>query len=160
MSKLTKTQNDLLIAAQADEGVPTPAGPTPAGLIKLGLLTSIPRDGEVSRLMITSKGKAVLERADDKASAEHGGGDLTVEGPEGDAPKAPANPKGKIGSLVALLRRPEGAGLQEMQDATGWQAHSVRGAIAGSVKKKLGLMVTSEKTAAGRVYRIVEGVGA
>jgi hypothetical protein len=160
MTKLTKTQNDLLIAAQADEGVPTPTDPTPAGLIKLGLLTSIPRVGEVSRLLITSKGKALLERADDKPSAERGGGELTGEGAEGDAPKAPANPKGKIGSLVALLRRPEGAGLQEMQDATGWQAHSVRGAIAGSVKKKLGLTVTSEKTTAGRVYRIVEGVGA
>jgi hypothetical protein len=159
MTKLTKTQNDLLIAALAHKGVPTPNGPIPAGLIKLGLLTSIPRDGEVSRLLITSKGKALLERADDKPSAGRGG-ELTVEGAEGDAPKAPATPKGKIGSLVALLCRPEGAGLQEMQDATGWQAHSVRGAIAGSVKKKLGLTVTSEKTAAGRVYRIVEGVGA
>ena len=39
--------------------------------------------------------------------------------------------------------------------ATGWQAHSVRGAISGSIKKALGLEVLSEKTDAGRVYRIV-----
>lgn len=66
-------------------------------------------------------------------------------------------PTGKVGTLVALLRRPQGAQLQDMMTATGWQAHSVRGAIAGAIKKKLGLPVTSEKTDAGRSYRIVEG---
>jgi hypothetical protein len=71
------------------------------------------------------------------------------------APK-PAGPSGKIGALVALLRRPGGAKLEEMQTATGWQAHSVRGAISGSIKKKLGLQVASEKTDGARVYRIVE----
>jgi len=63
---------------------------------------------------------------------------------------------GKIGLLVELMRRPEGASLPAMQAATGWQPHSVRGAIAGSIKKKRGLGVTSEKTEAGRIYRIVE----
>jgi hypothetical protein len=44
-----------------------------------------------------------------------------------------------------------------MQSATGWQAHSVRGAISGALKKKLGLEVTSEKIdGRGRVYRIAE----
>ena len=41
-------------------------------------------------------------------------------------------------------------------EATGWQAHSVRGAIAGQIRKKLKLLVTTEKTEAGTVYRIVE----
>lgn len=82
--------------------------------------------------------------------------DSTETPPPSDA----ALPKGKLGKLVDLLRRPEGSTLQAMQEATGWQAHSVRGAIAGSIKKKLGLTVTSEKTAAGRVYRIVTGAGA
>jgi hypothetical protein len=40
--------------------------------------------------------------------------------------------------------------------ATGWQAHSVRGAMSGALKKKLGLIIESEKAAAGRVYRIVD----
>jgi hypothetical protein len=73
---------------------------------------------------------------------------------------APATPKGKLGAVVALLLRPEGATLAAMQEATDWQAHSVRGAISGSIKKKLGFDVTSEKTQLGRVYRIGKGVGA
>lgn len=65
------------------------------------------------------------------------------------------DPKGKLGALIGLLRRPDGATLAELMAATGWQAHSVRGAIAGAVKKKHGLTVTSEKTETGRTYRIV-----
>jgi hypothetical protein len=67
-----------------------------------------------------------------------------------------AAPKGKLGALVTLLRRERGATLPEMMDATGWQAHSVRGAIAGAIKKKLGLTVLSEKSEDGRSYRIPE----
>lgn len=63
----------------------------------------------------------------------------------------------KLAGVVALLRRLEGARLDEMQTATGWQAHSVRGAMSGAIKKKMGLDITSEKTDAGRVYRIVQG---
>lgn len=63
-------------------------------------------------------------------------------------------PRGKIGVAVELLRRDQGATLADLMEATGWQAHSVRGAIAGAIKKKLGLMVTSTKTGAGRIYRI------
>ena len=66
-------------------------------------------------------------------------------------------PKGgtKLGSMIAALRRPEGATIPEMKQATGWQAHSVRGAISGNLKKKLNLEVTSEVIEnRGRVYRI------
>jgi hypothetical protein len=75
------------------------------------------------------------------------------------AEPASPSPKGKLGVLVGLLSRPEGATLEVMQAATGWQAHSIRGAIAGSVKKKLGHTVASEKSDAGRVYRIVGAAG-
>lgn len=61
---------------------------------------------------------------------------------------------GKVPTLVALLKRPEGATIAAMMEATGWQAHSVRGAMSGAIGKSLGLKVTSEKTEAGRVYRI------
>ena len=71
-----------------------------------------------------------------------------------------APPKGKIGLLVTLLSREEGATIGAMMDATGWQAHSVRGAMSGSVKKALGLNVSSKKTEAGRLYRIVDGATA
>jgi hypothetical protein len=77
-----------------------------------------------------------------------------------DAPAEPAPPKGKLGALVGLLLQPEGASLEAMQAATGWQAHSVRGAIAGSIKKKLGFSVTSEKSDGARIYRIVKGASA
>jgi hypothetical protein len=71
---------------------------------------------------------------------------------------ATARPKGKIGALISLLERPSGATIDAMMDATGWQKHSVRGAIAGAIKKDRGLAVTSEKTADGRIYRITPEV--
>jgi hypothetical protein len=43
-----------------------------------------------------------------------------------------------------------------MVEATGWQAHTVRGALAGALKKRLGLAVTSEKVDGARVYRIAD----
>ena len=57
--------------------------------------------------------------------------------------------------LIELLSRAEGATLPQMTEATGWQAHTVRGAMAGALKKKLGLEISSEKqTGTDRVYRI------
>ena len=57
-----------------------------------------------------------------------------------------------------MLRQPEGATIAQVIAATGWQAHTVRGAISGALKKKRGLVVTSEKSESGeRVYRIAAG---
>ncbi len=57
--------------------------------------------------------------------------------------------------LIEMLRRPNGATIQQMSTKTGWQPHSVRGAISGTLKKKLSLPVTSETIEGrGRVYRI------
>jgi hypothetical protein len=66
----------------------------------------------------------------------------------------------KLQTLIALLKRPQGARLEEMTSATGWQAHSVRGALSGALKKQRQLVITSEKTESGRVYRIEDGAGA
>ena len=66
----------------------------------------------------------------------------------------PKTPTGKIALLLDLLNRPGGADIAEMMEATGWQKHSVRGAMSGSIKKALGLWVISEKTETGRTYRI------
>ena len=74
-------------------------------------------------------------------------------------PKAtiPVQPKGKLGTVVALLRRDDGASVPEMMEATGWQAHSVRGALAGALKTKLKLEIASSKVEGGeRRYRITE----
>jgi hypothetical protein len=64
----------------------------------------------------------------------------------------------KLAALVALLRRPEGATIEQMSEHTGWQKHSVRGAISGALKKKLGLAVIMEKGEGKRAYRIAQGV--
>lgn len=59
----------------------------------------------------------------------------------------------KQAQLIEMLKRPEGATIEEITTAFGWQAHTVRGAIAGPLKKKLGLDVVSEKfEGRGRVY--------
>jgi len=61
----------------------------------------------------------------------------------------------KQAQMIAMLRRPEGATVAEIAEALDWQHHTVRGAMAGALKKKLGLDVTSEKVEArGRVYRL------
>jgi len=61
----------------------------------------------------------------------------------------------KQAKVVDLLRRPEGATIAQLVKATGWQPHTVRGALAGALKKRLGLEIKSEKPEDGeRVYRI------
>ena len=57
--------------------------------------------------------------------------------------------------VVEMLRRSEGATVDQIMAATGWQRHTVRGAFAGALKKKLGLAIASEKVEGGaRVYRV------
>ncbi len=73
--------------------------------------------------------------------------------------KEPKTPRTRDGSkqaqLIAMLRRAKGATVDEIAEALSWRPHTVRGAIAGALKKKLGLDVTSEKdTKRGRVYRL------
>jgi hypothetical protein len=61
----------------------------------------------------------------------------------------------KTAKILALLKRPGGASLPQLQKATDWQAHSVRGFLSGAVKKRMGLRVVSTKLPDGeRSYRI------
>jgi hypothetical protein len=62
---------------------------------------------------------------------------------------------GKLGLLVTLMSRPQGADLSDMMEATGWQQHSVRGALAGALKKHRGVQISSEKADGARIYRIL-----
>ena len=62
----------------------------------------------------------------------------------------------KQATVIEMLQRPHGATINEICEATGWQAHTVRGTFAGALKKKLGLNISSFKdTGASRVYRIL-----
>ena len=71
------------------------------------------------------------------------------------APKIERTKGGKQAMLIEMLKRPEGATIAEIAAAFQWRSHTVRGAIAGALKKKLGLDVVSEKVAdRGRVYFI------
>ena len=71
-------------------------------------------------------------------------------------PKAPrTRDNSKQAQLIAMLRRAKGATVDEIAEKLEWQPHIVRGAIAGALKKKLGLQVTSEQDEKrGRIYRI------
>jgi hypothetical protein len=66
----------------------------------------------------------------------------------------------KQDAVIAMLRRPEGATVDEVARATGWQRHTVRGVFSGTLKKKLRLSVASAKEERGRVYRIAEPASA
>lgn len=146
MTKLSAQQRELLTKA-AHQEIATTAEikPTAANLIKRGFLISVPRADGPSLLLITEPGRAAIGAA---------------PAPLAEAPPRPTTaevaPKrtGKVPILVELLKRPEGATIQAMMEATGWQAHSVRGALSGAIGKTLGLKVISEKTESGRIYRI------
>src|SRR6201987_5202322 len=56
--------------------------------------------------------------------------------------------------VIAMLRLPGGATVDEVASVTGWQRHSIRGVFSGTLKKKLGLTLASAKEERGRVYRI------
>ncbi len=76
--------------------------------------------------------------------------------PNGRTSLVMVRPSTKQALLIDLLKRKKGATIEKIVEATGWQPHSVRGAISGTLKKRLGLMVTSEKPGDGpRRYRIV-----
>jgi hypothetical protein len=62
----------------------------------------------------------------------------------------------KKARILAMLRAPSGATIDAMMHATGWQQHSVRGFLAGVVRKKLGLNLVSAATEGRRLYRITD----
>ena len=73
------------------------------------------------------------------------------------ASKPASRPATKQARAIAMLRRTAGATIAAIMAATDWQQHSVRGFLAGIVRKKLGLNLVSEPTDKGRVYRIKDG---
>ena len=121
-------------------------------------------DGHGTTLVATDAGLAAIGiEPEDANPAPAGATDAPTEEPAPDPPNEPkAAPKArtpregtKQATLIAMLRAPDGATIEEIMAATGWQSHTVRGAMAGALKKKLGLEVTSEKVEGrGRIYRL------
>ena len=82
--------------------------------------------------------------------------------PDAGPKRGPGNSKQAL--VIEMLKRPEGATIAQICEATSWQAHTVRGTFAGALKKKLGLTIVSEKIegpagtpgAGQRLYRIAE----
>jgi DNA-binding MarR family transcriptional regulator len=171
MTRLTETQLVVLSeAANREDGsiLPLPksikggaAAKVVDALIRRGLAERIESDRPAipDRVRITRAGLEAIG-VEPEAGAE-AVTDARDARPEADTPKT--NKKTttrrregtKQALLIDLLRRPEGATIEQIAEATGWQRHTVRGAIAGALKKKLGLTVESEKVeGVGRVYRI------
>jgi uncharacterized protein DUF3489 len=76
------------------------------------------------------------------------------------SPRPAAGRETKHARIIAMLRKPAGTTIAAIMTATDWQQHSVRGFLAGVVRKKLGLNLVSEQTDKGRVYRIKDGKAA
>lgn len=170
MTKLTDTQAIILSAAAQRDGqiaLPLPeslrggaATKVVGAMLAKGFLEEVDADmrnsehvwretgdGHGVTLIATDAGLAAIGIEPDSAETS------VTEDP---APKRRTPREGtKQAELIAMLRAPDGATIAEIMDATGWQSHTVRGAMSGALKKKLGLEVASEKVEdRGRVYKL------
>lgn len=122
----------LAPAAEADTVAPQGADSAPSANAATNSTTSQPRRPKAPKAANRDKTKT------DKVSI------------------TPAREGSKKAEVLALIERPKGATLTEIRKATGWQAHSVRGFISGTLGKKMGLAVESARRAdSERVYRLV-----
>ena len=166
MSKLTETQTLILSrASQQDDSIAMPlpdrlrggaANKVIVPLIKRGLLDEVEADirkgeptwrktgdGHGTTLVITDAGLEAIGVETETPKLD----------PEQGKPKLRTGTKQAM--LIEMLKASEGATIAEITKATGWQPHTVRGAMSGALKKRLGLTITSEKIGVrGRTYKI------
>jgi uncharacterized protein (DUF1778 family) len=146
--KLSETQTNLLTAAaQHPEHLLTDFPANLKGGARLKVLTSLANAKLIAAHSQAEDGTTQFAITDAGRSALG----IAIE-----AKATPSKREGtKQAALIELLQRPEGATLEQMVQATGWQQHTVRGCMAGALKKKLGLSIVSEKTdGQQRTYRI------
>jgi hypothetical protein len=119
-------------------------------------ITAEPRKIKKPVQRATRKGRAKADKARGRAKPQTRDKRKDVTAPLVVVKNGKTRKATKQQICVDLLSRPEGASIEELQGVTGWQAHSVRGFLAGAVKKKLGLAVVSEKPNDGpRRYRVL-----
>ena len=116
-------------------------------LLNKELIKPVNRNGKWFDYALTPKGRQAIG----------------VEEPEAPTnstkPKSKTRPGSKLDQVIKLLARDEGATIAEMMAQTGWQQHTVRGTLAGALKKRLGLTIESDKAEGKeRVYRITAGL--
>ena len=125
-----------MITAEAETATATAAAEEPKGTKKA-------RAGRQGAHVAPKKGKATKKASPAKKA------------PKATKKTGAARDGSKAATVLELLERPEGATLAELMKTTGWQAHSVRGFLSGTVSKKLGLAVTSAKAEDGeRTYSV------
>lgn len=108
-----------------------------------------------SEPLTTAPAKANARSKSEQKTKRTGPNNRVQAKPLSSGNNALARPGTKLARLIALLSKEEGATIGDLTKATDWQAHSVRGAISGTLKKKLGLTVASEPVEGrGRVYHI------
>ncbi len=109
-----------------------------------------PVSTRTKRTKSSRSAKGDKPKAAEKSSAKH-----TVSSKPDSSDEQYAARVTKHDRILTLLRRRDGATITELMEASGWQQHSVRGFLAGTIKKKLGLALTSSKAAGElRRYRI------
>ena len=176
MAKLTETQTNILSAgAKRPDNIalPLPKGLAGAAakmavnrMIALGWLQEVDAnlrrneplwretgDGHGTTLVVTDAGLLAIGIEPVVAQTMAAIRKRAADTPETKQPTPRAGTKQSM--LIAMLQAPEGATMEAVIAATGWQARTVRGAISGALKKKLGLVVTSTKEEGrGRVYSL------
>jgi hypothetical protein len=130
---------------------------TPAGLEAIGVEAPMVNDvvAEMSLSIVDAGCGKIQSSGRSKSKARQFSGATENDGAITPPPSSsPIRTGSKLSTVVEMMRSPEGATLKDIMQATSWQAHSVRGAISGAIKKKLGLSVSSETRGDDRVYRI------
>jgi hypothetical protein len=137
--------------AGSQEGARTSLIIAPQGLEAIGLGTGEETASAESKPS-HSKGRASTKRA----SSPRRAASKPKAGPEPETTEpAPVGRTTKLDILIGALRQRKGATIAELMEATGWQAHSVRGSISGALKNRMSLNVVSKTVdGRGRVYRI------
>jgi len=114
---------------------------------------------------VGAKGSAAPPLADDpELEAAVAAAEASWQQAQPDVAAKRGRENSKQALVIEMLKRPEGATIAQISEATGWQAHTVRGTFAGALKKKLGLAIVSEKIegpagspgAGQRLYRIAD----